>query len=325
MKRGIIFLLIFVSLIALVSSLPVFPPTTCSQIWGGNCCEGPPESFDNTFDNCNYGAGYNDSTSINEIFVDKSALFVGNAITITCNVLLKDRMRDLAVSSNASTMDAAPAAANCRCNNPSHLSNKHCAGGSLYVYYKSPATDAWVRKYFQSPVITCENYSVSFIPDSVSGEHQARCVIGYDIPETPCPNTTYYDVDDVNFTVYSEFISITLSNTPINFGNVDMNTTKPALNNPLIISVDSNVNFDITTKANGDFRNDAGYIFPVSNMRWATSNVAARPVPYTLNESRVYSNRTSGNFTMLHYLSIPVGQRAGTYSTEVVITAKKYV
>lgn len=202
------------------------------------------------------------------------------------------------------------------------MKNPHCSGGNLFIYYKSPG-GSWVKKYSASPVITCENYSVSFVPDSVEGTHQVRCIVGYNLVEGECGSGTGFDNDDANFSVYSEFISITLSNTPINFGNVDMNTSRNATNNPMIISVDSNVNFDITTKANGDFSNGAGYIFPVSNMKWATSLISAW-TSYTTIEAIVYSNQVSGTFNLYHQLFIPSGQKAGTYNADVVITAKKH-
>jgi len=311
MKRGIIFLLILFSAVALISALPTFPPTTCSEIWGGDCGEGPPETFDNTFDNCGYGIG--NSESIQEIYLNKNSLFVGEPINVICNVLLKDRMREILITSEATGV------AICRCDLSSHLTNPHCQGGNFYIYYKSPGNN-WVQKYSQSPVITCENYSVSFLPDQIEGEHQVRCVLGYDLPETSCPSGTHYDVDDANFTVYSEFISITITNSPIDFGEVDMNTTKNATNNPLIIAVDSNVIFDITTSAS-DF-SDGEDTFSVSNMFWATSENIAR-TPYSLIESVIYSNQEPGSFNLYHSLFIPLGQRAGTYNSEVVITAKK--
>jgi hypothetical protein len=276
-------------------------PTTCSMIWGGNCSEGPPESFKNTYDNCSTGAGGDES--INEVYLNTSSLLIGQSITVTCNVMIWGIMRQ------------------------GYGCNYGWQGDGLNIYYRNNSTAAWQRKYQVSQVYSCNNYSVSFVPDSVEGVQQARCIIGYRLnPNAECGGGSYFDNDDVNFSVYSQFISITLSSgVPIDFGSsANPGSNVNATNNPLIISVDTippNVNFDITTRANStDFISSTNN-FPVSNMKWALTP-SSSPVSYSTSDATVYSNRTAGNFTMYHQLSVPAGQQPGTYNAEVVITAK---
>ena len=276
-------------------------PTTCSMIWGGNCSEGPPESFKNTFDSCDTGFGNDES--INEVYINQSSVFQGNSISVTCNVMMWGIMNDSAYG---------------------------CGYGwqqdRLNIYYRNSSSADWVRKFHVSQVYSCENYSVSFAPDLIDGIHEIRCITGYRISNNAaCGSGDFYDNDDINFTVYSEFISITISEgTPIDFGNNANpgSTNIAAINNPLVITVDSNINFDITTKSNSDSFTSGTNSFPVSNMKWQTS-LSSPLTPYSTTETLVYSDKTPGIFDIYHKLSIPNGQKQGTYTTGVVITARK--
>ena len=121
-----------------------------------------------------------------------------------------------------------------------------------------------------------------------------------------------------------EFISITLtSGTPITFGNMDADTTQSATNNPLIVNVDSNVNFDITTKADASTFTGPETL-TVSNMKW--DDVGTGPwTDYTTSEADVYVNEaTPGDFNIYHQLTIPSAQTAGSYEVGITITAKKH-
>jgi hypothetical protein len=323
MKRGFVLIIaisiIFMSLISLIgaplaagskerikqdfksaTSLLFLNPTTCSMIWGGNCSEGPPESFKNTFDSCSTGFGGDES--INEIYLNQSYLLFGSQIEIICNVMIWGIM---------------------------NMSDAGCGwgwnGDRLGIYYRNSSTAEWVRKAHFSQVYSCENYSVSFVPDLVEGEHQIRCNTGYKIsPNAACASGDYYDNDDVSFSYYAPFISITLSNAPIDFGdNANPGSTTDAINNPLIVEVDSNINFDITTKADdAEFTSGTGTdSFPVSNMKWQTSP-SSPLTSYSTTEELVYSNERAGDFNIYHKLSVPPAQAPGTYTADVIITAK---
>jgi len=150
-------------------------PTTCSEVWSGDCSGGPPETFDNTYDSCNYGAGADES--INEIYLDKSELNFGQEIEVTCYVEVKSQDCGWAY-----------------------------LGDEMSIYYRNSPTGTWQLKHHVSQVYSCYSYSVKFVPDSVDGEHQVRCNIVYDgsgtLPPTACVSGSYYDNDDVKFFVY---------------------------------------------------------------------------------------------------------------------------
>lgn len=155
-------------------------PTTCSEIWGGDCSEGPPESFDNTFDSCSYGNG--NYEGINEIYLDKDKVEFGRENEVKCLT-----------------------------SSPTYTSD------DLAIYYRNSSTGSWVQKLLvTSNVWPNYNFSVSFVPDSVVGEHQVRCSIldGTITSGDTCPTDTWYDNDDANFTVIDNRISTTIGDTP---------------------------------------------------------------------------------------------------------------
>ena len=118
----------------------------------------------------------------------------------------------------------------------------------------------------------------------------------------------------------TEFISITLYNTPINFETMDPGQTQLAVNNPLIISVDSNVNFDIEVAADANDFESSKDSFPVSNMQWNIIN-SFPGTAYVKANTLIYSSQSAGNYTMYHQLTTPPAQPAGAYSVGITITA----
>ncbi len=152
-------------------TLPPTQPTTCSETWDGDCAEGPPETFDNTFDDCSIGAGADES--IDEVRLDKIEMNFGEEIEVTCDVIIK-----------------------------SLSCGQGWTGDNLYIYYRNSPTGTWQKKYDVSQVYSCFNYSVKFIPDNLEGEHQVRCIAGWNVPESECGSGSYYDNDDANFFVY---------------------------------------------------------------------------------------------------------------------------
>jgi hypothetical protein len=121
-----------------------------------------------------------------------------------------------------------------------------------------------------------------------------------------------------------QFLSITLYNIPITFGNMDPNMTKEAEVNPLIINVDTNVaSFNIEVEAGAvDFKSGRNS-FPVSNLQWNTTNNFPG-TNYTGVSAIAYSNlTTTGNYSLYHQLTIPPSQQAGTYDVSIKITASE--
>jgi len=152
-------------------TLPPTQPTTCSEVWGGDCSEGPPETFDNTFDDCSIGAGGRES--IDEVHLSKKEVNFGEEVEVTCDVIVK-------------TLDC----------------GWGYTGDNLYIYYRNSPTGTWEKKHYISQVYSCYNYSIKFVPDNIEGEHQVRCITGYNISEAECGSGTYHDNDDTNFFVY---------------------------------------------------------------------------------------------------------------------------
>ncbi len=285
--------------------LPITSGTTCSAIWGGNCSEGPPESFKNTFDACGTGSGQDES--INEMYLNQSQYLLGSTVEVTCSVMIWEIMK---MALNETDM------------------GNGCewgwTGDRVGIYYKSP-NSAWLRMNYSSQAYSCFNYSASFPLDNVAGVHQIRCLIGYKTnPNDECPpSADYYDADDINFSVLPPYISITLENAPIDFGdNANPGSTTNAINNPLTIRVDSNIRFNITTQANSDvFLSESGTdSFPVGNMQWQTS-LSSQLIQYTLSPALVYSNQAAGIFSLYHKLTVPNAQPQGSYSSDITITA----
>jgi len=281
---------------------------SCSSFWGGDCSEGPPESFKNTLDECDTGFG--EDESINEMWLNQTQYLLGSEVEVTCNVMIWQIMA-MAI-------------------NNTEMNDSGCEYGWLQdrmgIYYRNSSTSLWVRKNYSSQVYSCFNYSARFPLDLVEGEHQIRCVTGHRIPPNDaCASGNFYDHDDISFSVLPPYISITLDNAPIDFGDnanpgsLDYN----AINNPLTIRVDSNIRFNITTKADSaDFISGSNPLdtFPVSKMKWRTS--PSNPLTsYTTSEQLVYSNEVAGNFPLYHTISIPPAQPEGAYSADITITA----
>jgi len=123
----------------------------------------------------------------------------------------------------------------------------------------------------------------------------------------------------------NEFLSVTLSNAPVSFPNMDPGTTENAtVGNgfPLTVTIgaESNVNANITTEANS--ANFAGPgTLAVSNMKWSDSETGLF-TEYTTTNATVCSGVSPGsNCDIYHKLSVPGGTTAGTYTVDITVTA----
>jgi len=166
-------------------TLPPSEMTTCSEVWGGDC-SGAPGSFDNTFDDCSSGAG--GLESIGEVYIDKSSVEFGEEVTVACYFDI--------INSNCGTV---------------------YPNDNLYIYYRNSSSGAWQKKYHKSSVHSCQNYSTSFFPDNVEGEHQVRCIAEYELNEGECGDGSWFDNDDANFSVHNH--STGKGKVPMNYGN----------------------------------------------------------------------------------------------------------
>lgn len=140
----------------------------CSDYWGFDCGVGPPESGDNTFDDCGNGKGFDES--VEEIYLNRATIGYGEALNVTCEF------------------------------------DPYTSSDDTYISYYNGS--AWFVLYshtdWGSASIT--NESVVFIPNSTEGQHWVRCSITYYVDEgtNECMNPstdTYYDNDDLSFNV----------------------------------------------------------------------------------------------------------------------------
>ncbi len=126
----------------------------------------------------------------------------------------------------------------------------------------------------------------------------------------------------------NEFLSVTLTNAPVNFPNMDPGQTSNAsvgFGFPLTATIGSetNVNTNVTTKTNQtDFTSGSNNL-PVSNMKWsATSSFPG--TAYSTTAATVCSGIGAGGAcNIYHQLSVPAGQAAGTYNVGVTVSALK--
>jgi len=128
----------------------------------------------------------------------------------------------------------------------------------------------------------------------------------------------------------NEYISATLFNVSIDFGSLDPGTVnQPAKNNPMVVQVggETNVNYNITLNGTSNFVGGA-YSFSISNLSFNTTQYATL-TPYELNVEKIaYSNRpapvgTPVNESIWHFISVPPGQIAGTYTANITVVVKK--
>lgn len=124
----------------------------------------------------------------------------------------------------------------------------------------------------------------------------------------------------------NEFLSVTLTNVPVTFGNMDPGTTANAtVDNGFpataTIGSESNVNANVATKANQTDFVSGSNTFAVSNMEWSDA-VAGTYADYLITDATVCSDVNPGNAcNIYHQLTVPGAQAAGEYQVGIIITA----
>ena len=124
----------------------------------------------------------------------------------------------------------------------------------------------------------------------------------------------------------NEFLSVTLSNAPVAFPNLDPGTGPTAANvsngYPLTATIgsESNVDADVSTKADASDFTGPGTL-AVSNMEWSDAS-AGTYADYTTSDATVCSSiGASVECDIYHQITIPGGQAAGSYSVGLTVTA----
>lgn len=124
----------------------------------------------------------------------------------------------------------------------------------------------------------------------------------------------------------NEYISFTITDpgdTGLNFGSLDPGSS----DNPevaqngggavtLIIGAETNVNCNIQTRGSGDFT-DGSHTIALSNAKWDTDNDATGATVMTTTYTTIDTSAAGAGKSVdaWHWLSIPSGQYAATYTT----------
>lgn len=133
-----------------------------------------------------------------------------------------------------------------------------------------------------------------------------------------------------------EFISFTVTDygdAGINFGNLDpgTNDNAEAAQAPttgaikLTVGAETNANCNIQIKGSGDFSDGGTNTFALSNAKWDKDNVVTGATTMTITYATVDTS-TKGvekNVDVWHWVSIPSGQYATTYTTTFYYQAIK--
>ncbi|MCW1303197.1 MAG: hypothetical protein QW507_01290 [Candidatus Nanoarchaeia archaeon] len=140
--------------------------------------------------------------------------------------------------------------------------------------------------------------------------------------------TQWSSVAEATVTVL-EYISATLFNVPIQFGDLNPGTSgQLAINNPMQIQIggETNVPYNITLEGTSNFVSGS-YTFSISNLEFNTTTT--QWTQYELNvEKDAYTNLpppggTPVNQSVWHRISVPAGQVAGTYVGNLMVRVKK--
>ena len=137
---------------------------TCSEIWGFDCSIQPDQ--DNTFNDCETGT--NSDEAVDEIWINVTDIKAGDTVNAICQFSVWN-------------------------------------ADDLYIwYYNGTGWRNLMQDLDTTYGTTTINKSVVFVADDNPGTHWVRCGLTYNsATETDaCANTgTYYDNDDINFTV----------------------------------------------------------------------------------------------------------------------------
>lgn len=132
----------------------------------------------------------------------------------------------------------------------------------------------------------------------------------------------------------NEFLSVTLSNDPVQFPGADpLETVNASVGTgfPLTLTIgsESNVNANVKTKGAAEFCTDyptcsgtgGEYKFAVGQMKWDDATTGPWTSYTTLDVSVCASVAPGSACNIYHQLTIPSAQAAGSYSTGITITA----
>lgn len=130
--------------------------------------------------------------------------------------------------------------------------------------------------------------------------------------------------------VLPETIDMTLSNVPVNFGNISSNISNQSAILPLNVTIHSTTNVNVNLTLNGSDFMAGIYSFGVGNLSYSNSSSgtitrmsAVFPLPPYADWVNITKQATI-NRSLYFWISIPKEQNAGVYSSNINIRVEKY-
>jgi hypothetical protein len=127
-----------------------------------------------------------------------------------------------------------------------------------------------------------------------------------------------------------EIIDVTLSNVPVNFGNVSAGSSNQPALLPLIATIQNTTNVNVNLTLNGSSFTYGAYSFGVENMTYSNSSTGTQtsmtssfPLPPYADWINITKLVTT-NRSIYLWISIPPGQSAGAYSSTITVLVEKY-
>ncbi|MCX6749043.1 MAG: hypothetical protein NT076_05565 [Candidatus Pacearchaeota archaeon] len=116
-------------------------------------------------------------------------------------------------------------------------------------------------------------------------------------------------------------LSINIPSGVLDFGDKAVGGPYNATQNPLVISVTSNVNYDLTTEANSvdetNFDSDGSGILAINNLKWSFDQSTWAGYTGAFANLKV-GEVGSHDYDLYNQLSIPVGTLSDSYSLSLI-------
>lgn len=130
--------------------------------------------------------------------------------------------------------------------------------------------------------------------------------------------------------VLPDTIDVTLSNVPVNFGDVSQGSSNQSATLPLNVTIQSTTNVNVNLTLNGSDFTTGIYSFGVGNLSYSnsssgvkTSMTASFSLPLYADLVNITKQATT-NRSIYFWISIPNVQTAGVYSSNINVRVEKY-
>ncbi len=140
-----------------------YTPQSCSEYWGFDCGTMNPEAGDNTFDTCANSAGTSNDEHVDNIYINGTNFYPGDAIGVTCEF------------------------------------DPYSTATEEYIYLYN---GTWTQLYSgNAPGSTPYNKSITLTAFQTTGNYWIRCIADYDGTGTECASGSWFDNDDLSFNI----------------------------------------------------------------------------------------------------------------------------